>query len=155
MPFESLSRSERRARASYLRKAAASRPARMTEIPRARWPAHFLTDPRAPTKAYESSRYLAQLYDAGALEGRTALRLSICRVTLKDDGRWEEDLQWSELMQVKRECGFGDWYAVEVYPADTDIVDVANMRHLWLLTKPLSIGWFRSVDSISPTQEPK
>jgi hypothetical protein len=150
MPFESLSRSERRARASYLRKAAAARPARMTEIPRARWPVHYLNDPSAPTKVYESSRYLAQLYDAGGLEGRAAMRLSICRVTLKDDGRWEEDLQWSELMQVKRECDFGDWYAMEVYPADADIVDVANMRHLWILATPLSIGWFRSAHSISP-----
>ena len=45
-------------------------------------------------------------------------------------------------MQVKREIGFGDWYALEIFPRDGDIVNVANMRHLWMLATPLSIGWF-------------
>jgi hypothetical protein len=143
MPFEHLNREQRRQMAAYAREQAAKRPAALTEIPRSRWPAHCLTDPQAPVKAFESRKYLAQLYDAGAHEGRTTMRLSVCRVTLKDDGRWEEDLQWAELMQVKRECGFGDWYAVEVYPRDSDIVNVANMRHLWLLSTPLTIGWFK------------
>lgn len=129
---------------SYARQEAGRRPAMLTEIPRDRWPSHYRVDPQAPTKAYESREFLAQLYDAGAREGRTTMRLSICRVTLKDDGRWEENLSWDELMRVKRECGFGDWYAVEVYPEDHEIVNVANMRHLWLLSTPLTIGWFKA-----------
>jgi hypothetical protein len=123
---------------------AAKRPVKLTEIPRARWPSHYMTDPRALVKVYESWKYLAQLYDSGAREGRTVLRLSVCRVVLREDGRWEEDISWEQLMQVKRECGFGDWYAIEVYPQDSEVVNVANMRHLWLLTTPLTIGWFRS-----------
>lgn len=147
MPFESLNRSDRRAMAAHARATAANRPATLAEIPRSRWPGHYLTDPNAPTKVYESRKYLAQLYDAGAHEGRTTMRLSVCRVTLKDDGRWEEDLRWDELMQIKREIGFGNLYAVEVYPQDCEIVNVANMRHLWLLSTPLTIGWFKSTES--------
>src|SRR5277367_3016738 len=112
MPFEHLNRADRRKMMAYAKQAAVKRPEILTEIPRARWPAHYLTDPKAPLKAFESRKYLVQLYDVGAHEGRTTVRLSICRVTLKDDGRWEEDLRWDELMQVKRELGFGESYAI-------------------------------------------
>lgn len=142
MPFEHLNRNQRRVMASYARTEAAKRPEKLTELPKDQWPPSFRASAAAPVKAFHSRRFLVQLYDAGARENRTTMRLSICRVTLKDDGRWEENLEWEELMQVKREAGFGDWYAVEVYPRDTDIVNVANMRHLWLLATPLSIGWF-------------
>lgn len=149
MSYENLNRNERRALAAFARSEAARRPAVMTEIPRSRWPAHFKSDPAAPIKAWESRRYLAQLYDGGSREDRTVLRLSICRVTLKDDGKWEEDLTWEELMAVKSECGFRETYAVEVYPAVAEIVNVANMRHLWLLSTPLTIGWFRDAPTVS------
>jgi len=150
MPFEHLNREQRRAAVAYARSEAARRPPTLTEIPRDRWPQDYRVSPEAPTKAYESRQFLAQLYDVGAREGRTCLRLSVCRVTLKEDGRWEEGLSWDELMQAKRECGFGDWYAVEVYPEDSEIVNVANMRHLWLLTTPLSIGWFKAQQDPTP-----
>lgn len=152
MPFEQHNRAERRAMAKYAREAAGRRPLTLIEIPRARWPNHYLTDPQAPTKVWESRSFLAQLYDAGAREGRTVMRLSVCRVTLQDDGRWEENLSWDDLMRVKREIGFGDWYAVEIYPQDKEIVNVANMRHLWILSAPLTIGWFRNA---GPTEAPK
>ena len=36
----------------------------------------------------------------------------------------------------RRGCGARD--AVEVYPADADVVNVANMRHLWLVAGELA-----------------
>lgn len=155
MPYEHLNRRDRRAMVTYARQEAAKRPVTLTEIPRSDWPSSQRLSPEAPTKAYQSREFLAQLYDAGAREGRTTMRLSICRVTLKDDGRWEENLSWDELMRVKRECGFGDWYAVEVYPEDREIVNVANMRHLWLLSTPLTIGWFKANDIQHGAEHPK
>lgn len=139
--MDDLNRDQRRARAAQARKLAAMRPETLTEIPRERWPKLSYT---APLKAWESRKYLAQLYDVEQQDTLSTLRLSVCRVTLQADGRWEENLTWDELMQVKRDCGFGDWYAIEVHPRDMDIVNVASMRHLWLLPKPLSIGWFKS-----------
>lgn len=94
------------------------------------------------TAAWESSQYLAQLFDEDPHEGIDTRRLSISRVTLQKDGHWEQNLTWDELMEVKRQVGFADWWAVEIYPRDEDIVNVANMRHLWLLARPL-FGWFR------------
>ena len=31
--------------------------------------------------------------------------------------------------------------AVEVFPADDQVVNVANMRHLWVLPEPLPFAW--------------
>lgn len=128
--------------ARFAKSEAERRPVVLTEIPRARWPATQLANPRAPIHAWESRKYLAQMYNADPYMGIEARRLSVCRVTLKEDGRWEENLSWDELMQVKREIGYGHWYALEVYPRDSDIVNVANMRHLWMFAEPIRIGWF-------------
>lgn len=89
-----------------------------------------------------SRKYLVQMFDEEPFQGVDTRRLSINRVTLKQDGHWEENLTWEELQDVKREVGFGDWYGVEIYPRDVDVVNVTNLRHLWILAKPLSLGWF-------------
>lgn len=128
---------------AYSRQEAAKRPVKLTEIPREQWGPSFRHSTSAPIKAWQSRTFMAQLYDVDSREGRTVMRLSISRCTLKDDGRWDEDISWEELMQVKREVGYGDMYAIEVYPQDDEIVNDANMRHLWLLATPLTIGWFK------------
>jgi hypothetical protein len=95
-----------------------------------------------PTRVWVSRDFLAQLYN---LEGEGA-RLSVCRTQLKDDGRWGDGITWDQLQEVKAQCGFGDFWAVEVYPATAAVVDVANMRHLWLVSPldlPPGIGWRR------------
>ena len=60
------------------------------------------------------------------------VRLSINRTTLGANGRWDENITWDDLQRLKREAGYGDKDAVEVFPADVDVVNVANMRHLWV-----------------------
>lgn len=95
-----------------------------------------------PLKVWRSRKYLVQLWDEPS-EDQRMMRLSICRVKQNVNGRWQDGLTWDELQVIKREVGFGDWYAVEIYPRDEDVVNVANFRHLWLLPVPLPIGWFK------------
>ena len=45
------------------------------------------------------------------------------------------------MQAIKREVGLGDYMGVEIYPAERDVVNVANMRHLWVLRDPLPFGW--------------
>lgn len=142
MPYEHLNRKQRKEMAAYARSEALKRPERLTVIPYERWPDNYRKSTNAPTQAWESRKYLVQMYDAPLFKNIDARRLSVCRVTLQNDGQWEQNLTWEELMTAKRECGFGDWYAVEIYPRDIDIVNVANLRHLWLFSSPLPIGWF-------------
>jgi len=59
-------------------------------------------------------------------------RLSVCRTSVQN-GEWVSEITWDELQRIKRECGRGDKDAVELYPADADVVNVANMRHLWIV----------------------
>jgi hypothetical protein len=96
-----------------------------------------------PELAWRSNKYLVQLWDASSRQFPDMKRLSVSRVRLGTNGTWQDGLTWDELMACKRETGFGEWWAVEIYPQDSEIVNVASFRHLWLLPLPLPIGWFK------------
>jgi hypothetical protein len=112
----------------------ARRPLQLQIIPREKWPRAF----PGLVEVWCSRKYLVQVY--AEVDG--VLRASINRTTMRADGRWEENLTWDELQEIKRQIGRADSYAIEVFPRDSDIVNVANMRHMWILPEPLSIGWF-------------
>lgn len=90
-----------------------------------------------PMAAWRSRHYLVMLFP----EGEGLKRLSVCRSMLKSDGRWEDGITWDELQRIKLET-VGDVYALEVYPQKIDEINVANMRHLWIMERPMRIGWF-------------
>ena len=116
----------------------ARQPARMTLVPREYWPSIHL--PPGLESVWRSRGFLAQLYTHEPVP-----RLSVSRTSLHGD-RWQDEIAWDDLMRVKSECGFGDRWAVECYPPDSEVVNVANMRHLWLLDAPPTFGWKRSAD---------
>lgn len=129
-----MNRNERRLLKKAQHKFVAKLPDVLTLIPPEEMP---VTKPM-PYKAWVSRKYLVQAYT----EPNFCVRLSICRSTLNTGGGWDDKLTWDELQAIKREVGLGDWYGVEVYPRDSDVVNVANFRHLWLFAAPLPIGWF-------------
>lgn len=45
----------------------------------------------------------------------------------------KDGLTWDELQEVKSDAGYGDRAAIEVYPRQDEIVNYANIRHLWVL----------------------
>lgn len=115
----------------------ASLPKTLVEIPPHEWPS-LEGMKKPPIKVWRSSGFLVQIY----AEQEGILRMSVCRTAINTDGtRWQEGITWDDLQRLKRECGFGAHDAVEIYPRDVDIVNVANMRHLWLLSEPLPFGW--------------
>ena len=114
----------------------ARRPAVLTEIPRSQWP----EDSRQPdrVRVWVSRDYLVQEF--ACADPLVNARLSICR-TSHNGERWDDGVSWEELMRIKREIGYGSRDAVEIYPADADVVNVANMRHLWLVAGELAFKW--------------
>lgn len=83
-----------------------------------------------------SRHFLVQVHtEAGGV-----LRVSLNRTTLDHIGGWSQNVSWDDLMEVKRQIGRGESYAVEVLPEDSNIVNVANLRHFWILPKPVC-GW--------------
>lgn len=69
------------------------------------------------------------------------MRLTVCRCAVDDSGGWKEGISWDELMRLKDEAGFGDVACVELYPPNDDVVNVANLRHLWTLNEPPPWMW--------------
>ncbi len=135
-----MSRVERKALASQMRKQAAAWPVQLTPVPESEWPSR--PEAMRPRAVWRSRHYLVQVYPAPALNGVEVLRLTVNHVTIRGDGHWEQFIPWEDLQRIKHETGHGDWYGVEIYPRDRDIVADCNMRHLWLMAEPLQLGWF-------------
>lgn len=125
-----MNRKERRRHNADTRKL----PKALTEVPKDEWPTQKREVGRFAM--WRSRRYVVQAFH----EPDEIIRLSINRVQLKGT-RWLDDLTWDELDAIKREIGYGNEWAIELYPADEHIVNVANMRHLWLLPGAPTIGW--------------
>lgn len=89
-----------------------------------------------PLCVFRSREFLLLVYEAGE-----DVRLTVCRTAIDRQGNWKADIDWETLQELKRQAGYGDCCAVEVYPPDSDIVNVANMRHLWILEHPPEFMW--------------
>jgi hypothetical protein len=88
-------------------------------------------------KAYVSKKYLVQLYQ----EDNKPLRISIIRNKININMKWEDGITWEEIQDVKNEIGFKDKDCVEIYPARENVVNVANMRHVWVMDELLPFSW--------------
>ena len=92
-------------------------------------------------RVWVSADYLAVLYRQ-RLDGLLRLTVNCVRRTASrrriERGcvDWRDGITWDELQRVKNECLGEDVWCVEVYPAQDKLVDVANMRHLWVLDGP-------------------
>ena len=69
-------------------------------------------------------------------------RLAITRVQVdKYTGEYREGIGWDALQRIKNETMGEDAWAVEVYPPEEYVQNVANMRHLWILDEEPRFGW--------------
>lgn len=109
----------------------------MVAVPRAAWPSAFDQSGIPVVGCWRSRSFLAVAYE----EKPPAIRLSIQRTFVRDDGNWQDGITWDELQRIKNECGFSDRDAIEVYPRAADVVNVANLRHLWVLAEPFALTW--------------
>lgn len=100
----------------------------LSKIPRVEWPQPNPGQLENRIGVFRSRDFLVQVF----AEADGTFRLSVNRTELDRTGRFKDDIFWDELMQIKREAGFGPNLAVEFYPPDVDVVNVANMRHLFI-----------------------
>ena len=112
-------------------------PDELVEVPKRNWPPLHKGHVR-PARVFRSKPFLVQVFD----EHYGMTRLTVCRTSLNPEtGGYEENITWEDLQSLKRQAGYGDADAVEVFPADEDVVNVANMRHLWVLPYKLIYAW--------------
>lgn len=140
-----MNRAQRRAAKSLVRQKAATLPEDLRELPREEWPHETIRQmTHPPMRVWQSKRWLVQLYEETSSKWPAGVqRMSVSRTVLRTDGHWTDGITWDDLQNLKNEIGFGDKYAIEIYPRDRDLIAAANMRHLWILDDPLPIGWFR------------
>lgn len=112
-------------------------PDALTPVPSEQWPIPPFKEESVRLAVYRSRKFLVQLFrDVGG-----GARLSVNRTEFDErKGSWREDISWDDLQRLKAEAGFGDAWAIEVYPPDDAVVNVANMRHIWL-TGPVKFAW--------------
>ena len=129
---------ERRNMAAQLEKDAKSFGDDLRPISTATWVRREIAVP--PVRAWRSKRLLVMEFaDPSPL---VLCRLSVNRTAVNvHTGHWLDGLTWDELQQAKFECGFGPFDAVEVYPAAGDEVNLANIRHLWVMRERVSFAW--------------
>lgn len=144
------SRAERKALVKEMAERAKTYPVHLVPVPEGEWSPRRAGRSEYPIALWRSRSYLVAVYQAPRFTEALARRLSVNRVTVGADGHWEQNIPWEDLQRCKRETGHGDWYGLEVYPRDRDLVNVANMRHLWLFEEPLAIGWFE--ETATPEQ---
>lgn len=99
-----------------------------------------------PMQAWRSRRFLVVLW----IESNGARRLSIMRTEFDRNGVQLDGISWDDLQRLKSEAGFHDECAVELYPPDAHVVNVANMRHLFLLAEPPAFMWGNSNGGNAP-----
>lgn len=130
-------RDRRRAAAKYLAEQNKRYPAHLIPVP-------IEEMPRGSTafEVWRSRDYLVQVFQYHA--AGVVARLSINRTRLTQDGGWQQDIPWEDIQRLKSEAGYGRFDAVEVYPCATDVVNVANMRHIWVMEQQLPFAWRKS-----------
>lgn len=98
-------------------------------------------DGNKPIACWVSRKYLVSLYQENSYE-----RITISRTEINNDGKWIDGITWDEIQAIKKEIGFGDYWALEVYPKDDCVINVANMRHLFIFKNKPSFAWSVSKD---------
>ncbi len=107
------------------------------EITEDRW----INTPPGLFKAYQSKRFFVQV----ALDRQSAcIRITVNKV--KNVGTekypmWEQGISWDDLQAIKNAIGYSHYWCVECYPPREETVNVANMRHLWVLDYIPEFGW--------------
>ena len=113
-------------------------PEHLVPVERERWnPANW--DDTSRVEVWRSREFLVQVF----AEKDGAQRLTISRTHVLPNGKWMPGITWDDLQRLKSQCGRAERWAMEIYPADEHLVDVANMRHLWILAEAPQFAWRR------------
>lgn len=105
-------------------------------VPIAYIPKHRRPGAMIPFRVVRNNRFLVQLYrvDAGVIR-ISVNKAEIVGLNPENGPIWADGITWDQLQDIKSKLGYGHRDAVEIYPKDEDVVNVANIRHLWVLSE--------------------
>ncbi len=131
-----MNREQRRSAARYMAAESAKYGAHLTLVPESEYATHQQS---RMISVWRSRDYLVQVFSS--IHPGVLARMSVNHIGIDSNGGWMQDIPWEDLQRLKAEAGYADYDAVEVYPASKDVVNVANMRHLWIMFEPLDFAW--------------
>lgn len=102
---------------------------RMRELEDHEWPFMPCLE-TTPLKVWMSNEYMAVLYRQN-YDGKE--RLTINKTKKGTGGRYRDGITWDELQRIKNECLGEEVWCAEMYPAQSEVLNVQNQRHLWVL----------------------
>lgn len=108
---------------------------RLREVPKLKWWTRTSStcdgSDESVIRVFKSDRFLVQIR-----KHKDTIRLSVNKVVYcfsKGGTSWEDGITWDELQDIKNQCGYRDFWMCEYYPPEKEVVNVANIRHLWLM----------------------
>jgi hypothetical protein len=87
---------------------------------------------------WANGHYLVFRRVVPSADGRAEM-IHLSMRTVENDARHD----WREMQRVKNELCGQEWEGVEIYPAESRVVDTANQYHLWCFPYPIPIGFDR------------
>ena len=133
---------EVRAKRAHLRQQNALYSDTLQPLPKEQWPEGYGNSPNSMTlDVFRSRHFLVQIVKEKPTNN-VRLTVNRCELNARGDS-FQDGITWDELMEIKRQCGFESSWAIEIYPPDHQIVNVPNMRHLWLLDQAPAQAWAR------------
>ena len=93
-----------------------------------------------PRRRVNLKKYEVQVLDVNVPGWGWTVHLKVRR----SDGKG--GITWDELQAIKDEFAGPEAAAVEVYPAASDLVNEANIRHLWVVPEGIPIPNIRKRD---------
>ena len=124
-----LNREQRRALEKVKRQLIASYPDTLEVVPENDPNLPYSSHPQDIDKIYRSKKYTVIVWNVPA-----GKKLSISRNEWDSHtNRYKDGITWDEIMEIKRQVGFGEQNAVEFYPPDSQVINIANVRHIWIL----------------------
>ena len=92
--------------------------------------------PQNLKKVFRNRHFAVQIYQQGEWT-----RLSVNRTALDiEKNTWKGGISWDQLMDIKNKVGFGTCDAIEIYPRDCDVVNLTNMRHLFIVPNGIELS---------------
>jgi len=88
-------------------------------------------------KCFVSKYFFVQIWE----EPEKPVRISICRTELNGKGQWQDNIGWDAIQSIKNSVGYSGMDCVEIYPMQRDVINVANMRHLWVIPGQVEYKW--------------
>lgn len=77
-----------------------------------------------------NSRYQVAVFADRVTDWRTDELLDVVHLSIKNQGRGARH-DWRDFQKIKNELVGEEWWAVEIFPAESCLVDTSDQFHLW------------------------